>query len=328
MNPEQMAQIAARLQQATNVVILPHLNADGDALGAALALGLALQQLGKKVDVLLDEAVPPTLNFLPGQNLVRKSAGSGYDLALNIDNGDVTRLGSRAELFLQSPFRMSIDHHATNKVDADMSYIDTTASATGEIVFDLIHLLKASIDHDIATCLYTAILTDTGGFRFANTTPRTHEITAHLMTYHIDHGFVAKKVFDTISHQKLQLMRMTLDSMRLLAGGKIAVAFVRYDEVLPLRVKSDDFEGLVNLGRNLIGVEVSLFMREERPGAWKGSLRSNGCVDVAIVAETVEGGGHKRASGFNVVGDLEAVISDLSAKIEQQMRECQDGWNH
>lgn len=318
MNPELLGRIAGQLKASGTIAILPHLNADGDALGAALALALALTSAGKTVDVMLEEPVPPTLDFMPGQSLLADAPRAGYDLAVNIDNGDVTRLGERADTFRHAPVRLSIDHHATNKVEADLSYIDTSAAATGEIVFDLIALLGVPLDRDMAICLYTAILTDTGGFRFTNTTPRTHEITSHLMTFGIDHGFIAKKVFDTISHTKMQLMRLSLDNMRFHENGKVAVTHIRHDDLNGLQVRSDDFEGLVNLGRNLVGVEVSLFLREERPDVWKGSLRSNGCVDVAIVSETVAGGGHKRASGFNVTGTMEEIESGLLAAIREQ----------
>lgn len=322
MNPELLGRIAGQLKAAKTIAILPHLNADGDALGAALALGLALSSTGCSVDVMLEEPVPPTLDFLPGQRLLAEKPREAYSLAVNIDNGDVMRLGERSDIFRHAPIRLSIDHHATNKVEADLSYIDTSAAATGEIVFDLIGLLGVPLDRDIATCLYTAILTDTGGFRFTNTTPRTHEITARLMAYGIDHGLIAKKVFDTISHVKLQLMRLSLDNMRFFEDGRIAVTHIRHEDTRLMQLKTDDFEGLVNIGRNLVGVEVSLFMREERANVWKGSLRSNGCVDVAAVAETVAGGGHKRAAGFNIGGTLEEIVAGLLSAIREQLDAC------
>lgn len=324
MNRDQLLAIGERLVQAQTLVILPHLNADGDALGAAFALGLALETLGKKVDVLLEEDVPAMLDFLPGSHLVRPEPRAHYDLAVNIDNGDVARLGRRSTLFLHAPARVSLDHHATNKVEADLSYVDTHAAATGEIIFDLVELMGVPMSRNIALCLYTAILTDTGGFRFTNTTARTHAIAASLMAHGIDHAYIAKRVFDTISWPKMLLMKQAMNRMTLYGEGRLAVSWLDADDIHSAGNKSEDFEGLVNLGRNLEGVEVSLFIREDEPHSFKGSLRSNNYVNVAEIAESMGGGGHKRASGFNCEGDLQEVVQDMIARILPHLEPLRD----
>ena len=316
-----LSKVAEHLLHSNDIVILPHINADGDALGAALALGLALREINRDTDVLVEEEIPSNLDFLPGQELIRQNPQKAYDVALNIDNGDISRLGRREPYYHSANIRLSIDHHATNHVEADYSYVDTASGATGEIVYDLIiHYLKGTINKDIALCLYTAIVTDTGGFRYTNTTPKTLEISAELLRYHIDFTYVVKKVFDMTSYVKLCLMKQTMNSLRLMEGGKLAVSYITYEDIQKHPAKSDDFEGLVNIGRNLEGVEVSLFLREETKGHFKGSLRSNDYVDVASVAEKFNGGGHIRAAGFNIDGELEDVIGSVAAATIPKIR--------
>ncbi len=322
MKPDALAQIGIRLASAETIAILPHLNADGDALGAALALAIGLTSKGKTVDVLLEEPVPKMLDFLPGLGLVKPGPRPTYDVALNIDNGDLSRLGVREPVYWGASERLSIDHHATNHVTADISHVDTHAAATGEIVFDLLARMEIPTDKEIAMCLYTAILTDTGGFRFTNTTPRTHRIAADLMAFGIDCGYAAKRVFDTISMIKLQLMKQAMNHLKVYEDGLLAVSFLSRADILAAGGSPGDFEGMVNIGRNLEGVEVSLFIREEEAGNLKGSLRSNNCIDVAKIAETVAGGGHKRAAGFSVDGELEQVLDTMRDRIAQEIRIC------
>jgi len=321
MFDETLQKIAENLIDSEDVVLLPHINADGDALGAALALGLALIEMGKKVDILLEEEVPSNLDFLPGQELIKKTPEKSYTVAVNIDNGDIARLGKREPLFHSARIRLSIDHHTTNRVEAHYSYVNTKAAATGEIVYDLIiNYFKRNLNKDIALCLYTAIVTDTGGFRYTNTTPETLMICADLMRQGIDFPYVIKKVFDMVSYTKLYLMKKTMNSLILLENGKLAISYLTYEDIKNYDFKNDDYEGLVNIGRNLEGVEVSVFLREDAEGNFRGNLRSNNYVDVSEIAECFNGGGHKRAAGFNSSGPREKIIEKLIDIIVPKIR--------
>jgi len=320
MSDQKLEAIAKALSKARSVAILPHLNVDGDALGASLALALALNSSHCQAHVLIEEDVPATLDFLPGQDLIKRSPEGRYQVAINIDNGDINRLGERLAVYQNAEIRLSVDHHATNKMEADVSYVDTGAAATGEIIHRLLtDYMGAPITKDIALCLYTAIITDTGGFRFSNTTPETMVIAGELMKTGIDFTNANKKVFDRISHAKLFLMKQTMNSLKLLFDGKLAVACLRWDDLSSFNAKIEDSEGLVNIGRNLEGVEVSLFLREEKPGLFKGSLRSNEYVDVAQIAEKFGGGGHKRAAGFSAEGDLDDIVKSLADAIKASL---------
>lgn len=309
---DKLKRITEQLLKAQNIVILPHINADGDALGASIGLALALKNLKKNVNVLTEEEIPGNLDFLPGQDLVNQEGPDVYDVAVNIDNGDITRLGKRETYYHNARVRLSIDHHSTNKVEADISYVDTTSSATGEIIFDLItQYLKAGMNKDIALCIYTAIVTDTGCFRYTNTTSRTLNISSQLLEYDIDFPLVIKKAFETISCAKLSAIKQIINSLRLYQNGKIAVSYLTKEDIESFSLKSDDFEGLVNIGRNLEGVEVSIFLREDEKDNFRVNLRSNDYVDVSKIAESFDGGGHKRAAGLNISKKLEEAITAI-----------------
>jgi len=169
----------------------------------------------------------------------------------------------------------------------------------------------------MAICLYTAIITDTGGFRYSNTRPQSHLIAAELLQNDIPFADISKKVFEYVSHSKMSLMKKTLDNFTLFHNGKTAFSWIQHDDIHPVNAQTDDFEGLVNMGRNLEGVEVSLFLREEKPGHYKGSLRANEYVDVAKIASLFSGGGHKRAAGFSMDGKLDDIRDMLLAEIEK-----------
>lgn len=320
MSDQKLEAIAKVLSKAGSVAILPHLNVDGDALGASLALALALSSDQCQAHVLIEEDVPATLDFLPGLDLIKRSPEGRYQVALNIDNGDINRLGERLAVYQDAEMRLSVDHHATNKVEADISYVDTGAAATGEIIYRLLtEYMGIPVTKDIALCLYTAIITDTGGFRFSNTTPETMVIAGDLMKTGIDFTNANKKVFDRISYAKLFLMKQTMNSLKLLFDGKLAVSYLRWNDLSSFNAKLEDSEGLVNIGRNLEGVEVSLFLKEEKPGSFKGSLRSNEYVDVSKIAEKFGGGGHKRAAGFSAEGELEDIVKSLADAIKDSL---------
>jgi len=305
------------IRQAESIAVITHTSADGDALGSSFAMALALKYMGKKVEVFLEEDVQKMLQFLPGQQLIGKPPEQSFDLAICLDTSDLARLGKRARIYTNATRKITIDHHTTNNMEADGLWIDQKAAAVGEMVYHLINALEVPISRDMAICLYTAIITDTGGFRYSNTRPESHLIAAELLKMDIPFADIAKKVFEFVSHSKMVLMKKTLQNLTLYHGGKTAFSWIEHDDIHPVNAQNDDFEGLVNVGRNLEGVEVSLFLREESPGHYKGSLRANEYVDVARIASLFSGGGHKRAAGFSMDGKLEDIRDRVLAEIEK-----------
>lgn len=213
------------LKSKDKIAILPHISVDGDGLGSSLALALALLKLGKKVKVYLEEGVPFTFGFLPGQHLLELYNNEGYEetgkeesiknenkneagieVAVALDTGDEGRLGKRIEIFKKAKVTINIDHHATNSMYAEYNLVKTENSAVGEIIYQLIKEIGIEIDTDISICLYVAILTDTGGFKYSNTTALTHQITSDLISNGIDVAEISKRIFDTNSYEKIKLM--------------------------------------------------------------------------------------------------------------------------
>lgn len=302
---------------ANQIAILTHTSADGDALGSSFGLAFALENLDKDVSVFLEEPIPQTLSYLPGQKFISEYKGEKFELCICLDTSDMIRLGKRADIYSCAQKTITIDHHSTNNMQADGLWINKKASATGEMVYNLIKALDLEITRDIAINLYTAIVTDTGGFRYSNTTPETHTITADLLSKDVPFAEIIKRVFDTVSYSKLLLLKNALQNMNMHFDGKVAVSYLLYDDIKSADAQTDDFEGLVNVGRNLEGVEVSVFLREETKNIFKGSLRANEYVDVAQIASVFSGGGHKRAAGFSSEGNLQDTINKVLGEIEK-----------
>lgn len=306
-------QIAKDIAASENIALLPHISADGDALGSSLALALALTGMGKNVSVLLEEEIPFIYGFLPGYELasVYGKMTRQYDTAVAIDCGDTGRLGIRREVFESAKTTGNIDHHPTNTVFAAHNYIDTSSSATGEIVYRLLKILGQKTGKDIATCLYVAIATDTGSFRYSNTTPVTHIIAAELIKTGVDVADISQKVFESTSYEKVKLTAEAIHSLELFENGNVAIMTVPYDLIKKTGARDEDCDGIINTARNIRGVEVAAMLRQNDHGDIKVNLRSNSYVDVSAIAGKYSGGGHKRAAGFTTQDALDKTKKNL-----------------
>lgn len=303
------------------IIILPHIEADGDALGSSLALGLALSSAGKAVKIILEEDMPSLYSFLPGTDMIIKYDGRDENagLAIALDTGDKMRLGRRLAIFEKAEATVNIDHHTTNTRFAEHNLVCTDCAATGEIIFDLLEHLKFEIDKTVAEALYVAVATDTGGFRYSNTTSHTHNIAAKLIDKGLDVSEISKIIFDTESLEKVLLKGEAIRSLQLLDGGKIAVTVLDAAAVGAITKREEDTEGLVNIGRNIAGVEVSVVFKAALSGKIKVNLRSNSYVDVSAIAAHFSGGGHIRAAGCVMEGDMETVKEQVIKKIREQI---------
>lgn len=301
--------IADTIIASDTIAILPHVAADGDAIGSSFALALVLSCMGKKADVLLEEEVPLIYDFLPGINLskVYVKSDTHYDLALALDCGDIGRLGSRKEVFDIAGHTVNIDHHTTNTRFAMQNYVNIASSSTGEIIYILLGKMDRKPDPDTAINLYVAISTDTGGFRYSNTTAETHLIASELVSQGVDVAEISRIVFDTTSYEKVKLTGAAIQSLELIEEGRVAVMALTNETIRNTGVREDDSDGIINIARNIRGVEVAAMLRQLDSGEIRVNLRSNTYVDVSAVAGRYSGGGHKRASGFTTTGDLEQV---------------------
>ncbi len=310
--------ICEKIKKAQSVLILPHIFMDGDTIGSALALGMAIKKINtsKYVCICIEEPVPDTCSFLSGMELICDNPGEcekAFDIAIAIDVAELGRLGKRMELFCNQKMKVNIDHHGTNTSFADINAVSPEYSATGEIIFQIIKRFGADIDKAIAECLYTAIVTDTGGFRFENTTPETHLAAAELMGYGIDAADISYRVFDAVSLTKVLLTGKVIETLEFHHDGKLAIMTVNEDMIKATGANDEDCEGLVNIGRNIIGVEISALLKQMEGVRIKINLRSKSYVDVSGIASVFSGGGHKRAAGYTAEGMMTDVKRRLIA---------------
>jgi len=241
------------------------------------------------------------------------------DLNIALDTGDIGRLASRAEAFFKAPCTINIDHHVTNTKFGHLNFVDALSASTGEIVYSLLEQLKLEIDKDIAMCLYTAIATDTGGFKYGNTTAETHRIAAELLETGIDIGELSQRIFDNTTFEKLKLTQKSIELLELLENSKLAVVVLSLEDIKSTGAKDEDCDGIVNIGRSIEGVEVSVLIKEKNENEVRVNLRSKAFVDVSEVAAVFDGGGHKRAAGCTVKGSVEEVKVKIINAIKDRL---------
>ncbi len=313
--------ISDLIEKYDRVIILPHIEADGDALGSSIALGLALSSTGKSVKIILEEDMVSSYLFLTGRMAVSKYEGvvEKTQLAIALDTGDTMRLGERLAIFENAEATINIDHHTTNTRFGMYNLVCTDCAATGEIIFDLFEKLEIKIDKDIAEALYVAIATDTGGFRYSNTTSHTHHVAAKLIDKGLNVSEISRIIFDTESLGKVLIRGEAIRSLQFLDGGKIALISLDSETIEAISNREEDTEGLVNIGRNIEGVEVSAFFKTVASGKIKVNLRSNSYVDVSTIAAYFSGGGHIRAAGCVMEGEMETVKELVLNKIREQI---------
>ncbi len=317
-----LEKIGEVIKTGIHIGILPHIDGDGDCIGSSFALLLALKKLGKNAKVVVEEDIPPVYSFLPGQYTKSDelSAEDTFDMIICLDSGDEGRIKDRLHLLHNSKVTVNIDHHITNTKFAQHNYVDPDSAATGEIIYDLIRLLGIEIDREIAANLYVAIATDTGGFRYSNTTSRTHHIVANLLQADIDIASINRKVFETVTLSKLKLLSDAANRIELYGDGKIAFIALTREFIKEAGANDDDTDGLASLPRTVEGVEVGILLTEKEPQKVKVSFRSNEYVDVSEIASLFGGGGHMRASGCTLKTDMKTAKAKVLEAVKDSMR--------
>ncbi len=309
--------IAAALKDCENVLISVHKDPDGDALGSQLALMLALEKMGKTVTVHNLDPVPEIYRFLPHAGRIKtgKPVTGSYD-ALVVLDAEPQRTGLFDGTY---PARtlINIDHHVTNPVEWPLTWLDPSVSATGEMVYNLISRLGAAMDGEMALCLYTAIFTDTGSFRYSNTTPESMRISAALLDAGADPWLVTENVYESNAFNRLKLLGSVLATMERSTDGKIAWVVVT-DELYRLTgTTAEDTEHFVNFVRSVKGVEVAVLFRQTGQAQYKISLRSKGRVDLSGLAQSLGGGGHNNAAGCVLDGTLPEIKARVIREVDR-----------
>ncbi|KPK26483.1 MAG: phosphoesterase [Desulfobacterales bacterium SG8_35_2] len=298
------SQITEALLQADNLLIASHVFPDGDALGSQLALGEILESLGKKVYYYSEEFVSTMFEFLPGSEKLHNDLPdlASFDAAVAVDCGDRFRLGHKMDGLLQVHPFIVIDHHAGHRDFGDINWVEADRSSTAEMIFDLALALNADISYNAAYCLYTAIVSDSGSFKYESTSAYTFHVASHLLNRGVVPSEVAGKLFDNYSVNRLRLLEKVLGSLEIYAQGQIAVISATNEMFAASGAKPEDTEEFINLPRALRSVKVAAFFKETSDGYIKVSLRAKGECDVSQVAAKYGGGGHRNAAGYRIKG--------------------------
>lgn len=305
-----LQEVADCLKQGNKAVICGHSMPDGDSVGSVLAMSFLLDSLGVENYVVTPDPIPAMYSFLPGVNRVcpANRLPEGIDLAVVLDCTDLNRLGPELGGFVRTvPHVVNVDHHVSNQVFGTYNYVDATAAATGEIVFRLAEQAGVALTREMAANLYTAIVMDTGSFRFDNTTDRSHVITAELIRTGIDVAQINKNLFEKKDLVHLKILGYALAQLKTAAGGKVAWVTIPLRVMHELGAQDEHADGIINYPRMLDGVEVGLLFREISPNRFKVGFRSVKSIDVNKLAGVFGGGGHPRAAGCIIEGSFEEV---------------------
>lgn len=305
-------EIALFLKSHDNYEILTHAYPDGDTLGSGFALCLALQQIGKNARVITTKVPSKFLYLLNGV----KQQIFNAETILSTDVAADSLLGSNMSEYLGS-VDICIDHHGSNTFNAKQKFVDKYAAATCEIIYKLLNRMEVKFTPEIANCLYTGVSTDTGCFRYSNTTADTMRVAASLMDFGCNTDYINKAMFETKSKDKIRLERAVYDTMEYCADGKCAIIHTTLDMVGKLNIGDDEMEGLASIPRQIEGVLIGITMREKEGSFFKISVRTNGNINASDFCSQFNGGGHPAAAGCSIKGDLKSVKEKLVKAAEE-----------
>lgn len=298
-------EILKEIKNAETFVILAHESPDGDAIGSSLAMCLALQNMGKTAEVVMKE-YPANFKFLPGiENIKTEGSLEEYDMAIVVDCPDLKRVNSiYHKYFENAKVKVEFDHHGKNAMFGDYNIVDQVSPACAQILVSSFQYLQIEITKDIATCLLTGIITDTGGFKNSGITAETFEFAAWALTKGVNVSKIYRQSMMIITKSKFEIQKIAMDRLEFFAEGKIAFTYITKEDDSKVDMQAGDHDGIVEIGRNIKGVEISIFLYEKEKG-FKVSLRSNDYVDVSEICMIFGGGGHVKAAGATINMNLE-----------------------
>jgi len=320
-NNTDLAQIAELLKARERFVVMSHARPDGDALGCTLAMALCLRQLGKDVTAWNEDGVLEKFRYLPGAELVTAPPAEPqrFEVALVLDNAVRNRAGKAIEAVAHADVWINIDHHVTNEHYGDLNYIDATAPATGQILFELIRGHELPLTYAMADNLFAAISTDTGSFQYPSTTARTYEIAADLIRAGVNVGELSQKMYESYPRRRLELLRALLNVLRFTSRDRVASFALSAEATKNLGVLPEDNEGLIDYIRAIDGVVAAAFFEELGNGLIRISLRSKSPkIDVSKVCGLFGGGGHRLAAGARIRGSLAEVQEKVLHAIDHE----------
>ena len=310
------------LKGAQNILICSHALPDGDALGSCLALGMALEKMGKRVTVASADPAPPQYKILPGIEKIVSAGqleGLRFDAAVAVDASQMNRLGACESYYRAATVHMQIDHHATNTLFGHVRWVDVHAAAAGCIVYRLIRALGAAMDPDMAACLYCAISTDTDNFLANNTTGEAFRIVAELVDCGLPLHEMSRRLHLIKPEAQLRLMGRALQSLRTFAGGRCVSAVLTPEDYAATGARMEHCFAVVDFLINMEGVDMAYLAYSFVPGQARVSMRSQPPYDVSVIAEKMGGGGHVMAAGCEMKGDLAAFCAALDVDMIEEL---------
>lgn len=305
-----LSQVVEVIESKRTFAITSHIRPDGDSLGSSLGLYWLLRALDKDVEVIMRDPVPHSYQQLPGAREVRVTSAVDrpYQAVFVIECSDITRPGLAD---LEKQFVVNIDHHSTTALFGTVNWIDSTASAVGEMIYNLCKATGVRVTKEIAECVYTALITDTGSFHYSNTTERTFKVASELVRTGVKPAKTAEAVFASYPWTRIQLLGEVLSTAKRDDSGHVACMRQSLDMQRRIGASDEDADGFVNYPLTVGEVEAVALLKECAPGVYRTSLRSKGDVNVARVAEKFGGGGHRNAAGCTLEGPWELVEKEI-----------------
>ncbi len=310
--------IDAALQEAGTILVVSHMRPDADALGSTLAFAIYLQSLGKKVTAWNEDGVPEKFQYLPKHQLLTKPPATpeSFDVVLVIDNSNKKRIGTPLAAISHAGVWINIDHHVSNDQFADLNYVDPTAPATGQIIFEYFEALKIPITPDIAGNLFAAISTDTGSFQYRGTDRRTFHAAARLVESGVKVADLSLAMYDSQPRRRLNLLKHALNTARFLCDDRIVTFSLSLGDVAALGVLPEDNEGIIDHLRSVDSVVAAVFYEELNDGLVRVSARSKDPqVNVSTICTQFGGGGHPLAAGTRIRGSLAEISEKFNSAL-------------
>ena len=313
--------ILEEIKKANSIVLLTHDSPDGDAIGSVLAMKLALKSIGKESDVILEE-FPRVYDYLPGANEIKSESDvKKYDLAIVLDSATFKRtIGTK--YFEAARRTIVIDHHGSNTMFGDVNYVNHASPACCEVLAAMFTYYDIEITRDIGICILTGIITDTGGFQYSSVTPETFEFTAELLRKGVRVSDIYRKALKTQTKSAFELQKIAANRIEFLENNKVTFTYITKEDEKAVGAEAGDHEGIVNMGRDVEDVEVSIFIRQAEAGKdiQKVSLRSKSYVNVSDVGLMFGGGGHPKAAGATIPGTVEQVKKKVLTEIKKVLK--------
>jgi phosphoesterase RecJ-like protein len=314
-----LSQVVELVEHKDRFAITSHVRPDGDSLGSSLGLYWLLRALDKDVEVIMRDPAPHSYQQLPGANSIRvtPAVDRSYDAVFVIECSDIDRPGL---VDLEKQFVVNIDHHSTTELFGTINWIDSTASAVGEMIYNLCKATGVRVTKEIAECVYTALLTDTGSFHYSNTTERTFKIASELVRTGVRPAKTAEAIFGNYQWPKIELLSQVLGTAMRDDTGHVAWMWQTLVMQEKTQASEEDADGFVNFPLAVGEVEAVALFKECSPGVYRTSLRSKGDVNVAKVAEQFGGGGHRNAAGCTLKGDLGEVEKQVVPLLQDAVK--------